>query len=81
METPKETKFNKQIFLKKLNLAEKNFSKAEMKVSELSNSLQPFFDEEIVICMSTDGAVITTDKGEIGFVRDFIKNTETDEKN
>lgn len=67
-----EPKLDKRKVLKKLNSGENNFSKAEMEISNLGKFIQLFFEEEIVVCMSTDGAVIINSNGEIGFVRNFI---------
>lgn len=67
-------KINKKKALKALEKAEREFWKAESNVSALAVFIQPFFDEEIIVCMSTDGVAITTEDGEIGFVRDFLNN-------
>lgn len=66
------TKIEKQKALKQLKKAEFVFSDAEMQVSKLCKIIQPFFDQDIKICMSTDGAVITDDSGEIEFVSVFL---------
>tara|TARA_R110000822_G_scaffold281490_1_gene403188 strand:- start:348 stop:560 length:213 start_codon:yes stop_codon:yes gene_type:complete len=66
------TKREKEILIKKIDRAESLFWKAESQVSELGNHVQQFFDEEIIVCMSSDGAMITNDNGEIQTVKDFI---------
>ena len=58
--------------LKQLKRAEYLFIEAETEVGKLSQIIQPFFEQEIKICMSTDGAVITDDSGELAFVRVFL---------
>lgn len=62
----------KKSALKRLRKVEAAFWKAESDISNLTELIQPLFDEEIVVCPSTDGAIITTDHGEIGFVRDVL---------
>jgi hypothetical protein len=58
--------------LKQLKRAEYLFIEAETEVGKLSQIIQPFFKQEIKICMSTDGAVITDDSGELAFVSVFL---------
>ena len=65
-------KIQKEIALKRLNKAESDFCKAESKISALADIIQPYFKQEIQIVMSTDGAAITDNDGEMGFVRDFL---------
>lgn len=67
------TNKEKQTALKELNKAEEQFYKAELRVSALANFIQPYFDKEIFVCMSTDGAVITDIDGEIGFLINYLK--------
>ena len=58
--------------LKSLKKAQHAFYKGEEEISKLYSIIQPFFEQEIKICMSTDGAVITDDSGEIEFVSVFL---------
>lgn len=62
----------KKKHIKRIEKVESLFLKAESNVSALSDIIQPHFDKEIQIVMSSDGATITDDNGEIGFVKDFI---------
>jgi len=72
------TEAEKQSALKKLRKAELAFYKGEAEVSKLSGIIQPFFEQEISVCMSTDGAVITDDSGEKGFVSAFLLSLKTE---
>jgi hypothetical protein len=65
-------KLEKNKAIRKLEKAESAFWKAESNVSALADIIQPFFEQEIQVCMSSDGATITDDSGEKGFVRDFL---------
>lgn len=65
-------KLNKKKVIRRLDKAESAFWKAESDVSALADVIQPFFVQEIQVCMSSDGATITDDTGEIGFVREFL---------
>lgn len=58
--------------LKRLNKLEAEFWKAESNLGTIADIIQPHFEQEIQIVMSTDGATITDDTGEIGFVRNFL---------
>lgn len=60
--------------LKQLRQAEYAFYKGEEEISKLYRIIQPYFEQEIKICMSTDGAVITDDTGEIEFVSRFLND-------
>lgn len=62
----------KKKHIRRLKKAERLFWKAESDVSSLADIVQPYFNKEIYIVMSTDGATITDDDGEIGFVKDFL---------
>jgi len=59
-------------FQKKLTKYERAFSKAESNLVGLSSELQAYFDEEISVSPSTDGALITNWSGEIEAVQTFI---------
>lgn len=63
----------KNKLLKKLSKAESLILKGESDLSCLSEYIQPYFDEEINVTWSTDGAVIVGEEGEVGFLGDFIK--------
>ena len=66
----------KQEIKKALRATEKSVNKmriAESEISDLNKFIQPFFEEEVTVCWGTDGAAITNDKGEIGFVENFLK--------
>lgn len=65
-------KADKKRAIKRLDKAESAFWKAESNVSALADIIQPFFEQEIQICMTSDGATITDNSGEKGFVRDFL---------
>jgi len=65
-------KSEKKKAIRKLEKAESAFWKAESDISSLADIIQPFFKQEIKVCMSSDGATITDDSGEKGFVRDFL---------
>ena len=65
-------KVDKNKVIRRLDKVESAFWKAESDVSALAEIVQPLFEHEIQVCMSSDGATITDDNGEIGFVRDFL---------
>jgi hypothetical protein len=54
--------------LKRLERAEKMISKGNSELNDLANEIQHLFDEEISVCWSQDGALVTNDNGEIGFL-------------
>jgi hypothetical protein len=66
----KKTEINK--ILKKVKKSEALISKANSDLSDIANDIQHLFDEEIDVNWSTDGAVITTENGEIDFVSTFL---------
>lgn len=68
----KNTEINK--ILKKVKKAEELINKANGDLSAIANDIEHLFDEEIDVLWSTDGAVITTKNGEIGFVSYFLNN-------
>ncbi len=60
--------------LKRLKKLEEKFLAAESSLGKMANVIQPYFEQEIQVCMSTDGAIITDDTGEIGFVKNFLSD-------
>jgi hypothetical protein len=62
----------KQRILQKMKKSEELIMKGQSDLSSLSKFVQPFFEEEITVVWSTDGAVITDKSGELGSFEDFL---------